>query len=166
MGDADETTQKKRALLIEAAQPCDKLTLEQRLDEKWEETMKLMPQSLKNRLPPFAAEQFREDEYYTVLENVVKERQKRALEDPNDRDIEKKRRIADAPLFRALYDVGIGGVDADTQARRRELIEKAIPNDSDEIAAELNETWKILVNKMPQSVRCTLPQDAAAKYRE
>ena len=166
VGDADETTQKKRALLIEAAQPSDTLTLEQRLDEKWKETLNLMPQSLKNRLPPFAAEQFREDEYYTVLENVVKERQKRASEDPNDRDIEKKRRIADAPLFRALYDVGIGGVDADTQAHRLELIKKAIPNDSDEIAAELNEAWKILVNKMPQSMRLTLPQDAAAKYRE
>ena len=166
VGDADETTQKKRALLIEAAQPSDTLTLEQRLDEKWEETMKLMPQSLKNSLPPSAAEEFRRDEYYTVLENVVKERQKRASEDPNDRDIEKKRRIADAPLFRALYDVGIGGVDADTQAYRLELIKKAIPNDNDEVATELNEAWKNLVNGMPQSMRFTLPQDAAAKYRE
>ena len=72
VGDADEATQKKRALIIEAAQPSDASTLEQRLAEKWEATIKSMPQSLKNILPSSAVEQFRQDEYYTVLENVVK----------------------------------------------------------------------------------------------
>ena len=57
-------------------------------------------------------------------------------------------------------------MDADTQASRRELIKGAIPKDSDEIDAELNEAWKILVNKMSQGMRSTLPQDAATKYRE
>ena len=51
--------------------------------------------------------------------------------------------IAVPPPFRALYDVGVGGADADTQARRRELIETAIPDDGNETAAELNESWKI-----------------------
>ena len=166
VGEADEATQKKRASIIEAAQPSDAETLEQRLAEKWEQAINLMPPNLKKRLPSSAAEEFRQDEYYTVLEDVVTERQKRASEDASQRDIESKHRSAVSPPFRALYDVAIGGVDANTQAHRRELIEEAIPNDSDEIAAELNETWKDLVNKMPQSMRFTLPQDAAARYRE
>ena len=116
--------------------------------------------------PESAAEEFRQDEYYTVLEDVVTERQKRASEDANQRDIQSKHGSAVSQPFRALYDVAIGGVDANTQAHRRELIKEAIPNDSDEIAAELQETWKDLVNKMPQSMRFTLPQDAAARYRE
>ena len=75
VGNADEATQKKRASIIEAAQPSDSSTLEQRLAEKWEQTINLMPPGVKNMLPSPAAEQFRQDEYYTVLEDVVEERQ-------------------------------------------------------------------------------------------
>ena len=128
--------------------------------------MRLMPPGLKNRLPLSAAEQFRRDEYYTALEYVVKERQKRASEDANERSIEGKHEIVVSTPFRALYDVTIGGVDADIQARRRELIKEAIPDDNDEIAAELDEAWKILVSKLPQGIRDTLTEDTAAKYRE
>ena len=157
---------KKRASIIEAAQPSDASTLEQRLNEKWEATMRLMPPGLKTILPLTAKDQFRREEYYTALEEIVIERQKRESEDANEEEIESKREIAVLPPFRALYDVGIGGVDAYTQASRRELIKEAIPKDSDEIDAELNEAWKILVNKMPLGMRSTLPHDVATKYRE
>ena len=128
--------------------------------------MRLMPPGLKTILPLTANDQFRREEYYTALEEIVIERQKRESEDVNEEQIESKREIAALPPFRALYDVGIGGVDAYTQASRRELIKEAIPKDSDEIDAELNEAWNILVNKMPLGMQSTLPQDAATKYRE
>ena len=166
VGNADEATQEKRASIIEAAQPSDETTLEQRLTEMWEQTLKSMPQRARNLLPLSAAEQFIQDQYYTGLEDVVKERIKRAAEDGSEQEIKSNGQMAAPPPFRALYDVGIGGADTDTKARRRELIETAIPNDGDETAADLDEAWKNLVNQMPQSVRATMSKDAAAKYRE
>ena len=60
VGNADEATQKKRASIVEAAQASDESTLEERLNEMWEQTLKLMPPGANTLLPLSAAEQFRE----------------------------------------------------------------------------------------------------------
>lgn len=65
-----------------------------------------------------------------------------------------------ATKFTPLFTVDVGGVDGRMQEKRRQLVEKAVPEDAVKVEAECQTLWAGETKSVTSSVLCMMPPDA------